>query len=240
MLTLPLILLFLAQEAPATHPLDREKVMRALRKAVSTRPEYADAQIEIVDLSRFPAPTGEVEFEWKDLTPPASGQSTARWRGVIRHDVDHMFSIWAVVRLTVPCKRVFATQNIRPDEPITGSQLHEESYEGFPSDNCSTGIKNVIGKVTTHTISANTPLVPAMLAAPAAVLKGDQAVAEYHDDALRLSLPVIAERSGRIGEIIPVRNPTSHKELFARVTGEGKVTLEGGSLSSTSSSKDKQ
>src|SRR5271165_7389029 len=103
---LPLLILFLAQEAPATQPLDRESVMRALRKAVAARPDRADARIEIVDLSRFPVPTGEIEFDWKGLTPPATGQSTARWRGVVHHDAEHVFSIWAVVRLTVPCKRI--------------------------------------------------------------------------------------------------------------------------------------
>jgi len=231
MLTLPLFLLFLAQEAPGSQPLDRETVMRALRKAVAARPDLADAKIEIVDLSRFPVPTGEIEFEWKGLTPPATGQSAARWRGLVRHDAEHVFSIWAVVRLTVPCKRIFAIQSIRPDELITASQLHEESYEGFPTESCHNGIAEVIGKVAARAISPNMPIVPAMLAPRASVLKGDQAVAEYRDDSVTVSLPVIAERSGRIGEIIPVRNPSSQKTVFARVTGERRVLIDEGSLS---------
>ena len=68
-----------------------------------------------------------------------------------------------------------------------------------------------------------------MLAAPAAVLKGEQAIAEYHDGAVWLSLPVIAERNGRIGEVIRVRNPASHKMLLAQVIGEGRVLIESGS-----------
>jgi len=202
-------------------------VMRAMKKALAARPDSGDARIEIVDLSRFPVPEGETEFEWKGLTPPGTGQSTARWRGVVRHDADHVYSIWAVVRLTVPCKRIVATVNIRPDEPIVASQLQEESYEGFPSESCNESIGSLIGKVATRTIPVNLPIVRSMVAPPASVLKGEQALAEYHGDGVWLSLPVIAERSGRIGETIPVRNPVSHKILFAHVMGEGKVSIDG-------------
>src|SRR5271155_111953 len=95
-----LLLLLFAADVPATHPLDREPVIRAMRKALAGRPYQAEANLEIVDLSHFPVPDGEIEFDWKGLTPPAPGQSTARWRGTVRHDADHSFSIWAVVRLT--------------------------------------------------------------------------------------------------------------------------------------------
>jgi len=227
MFYLPLLFVNLAADLPSTHALDADAVMRAMMKTLAARPEHADAKIEIVDLSRFPVPEGEMEFEWKGLTPPAAGQSTARWRGVVRHNVDHIYSIWAVVRLTVPCKRVIATQTLRPDEPIVASQLQEEAYDGFPSESCNESIGQVVGKVVTRTVSANLPIARGMLAPPAAVLKGEQATAEYHGSAVWLSLPVIVERSGRIGETIPVRNPVSHKILLAQVTGQGKVSIEG-------------
>jgi flagella basal body P-ring formation protein FlgA len=215
---MPFFLLLLLLE---THTPDPEAMMQAMRK---TLPDPG-VKIEIVDVSRFPVPEGEMQFEWKGLTPPAAGQSTARWRGLIRRDQDHTFSIWAVVRITGPCNRIVATQTIRPDEPITASQVSEESYQGFPSENCAADISDVVGKVTTRTVLANTPVVRTMLAPPASILKGEQAVAEYQGDAIHLSLPVIAERNGRIGEVIPVRNPATHKVLQGRVTGEGRVSI---------------
>jgi flagella basal body P-ring formation protein FlgA len=226
MFYLPVLFLSLAADVP-THALDRDAVIAAMRKALASRPDREDAKIEIVDLSHFPVPEGEMEFDWKGLTPPATGQSIARWRGVVRHDADHIFSIWAVVRLTVPCRRIISPQAIRPDDPILSSQLMEESYEGFPSETCNGNIDAVIGKVATRNIPPNTPIIPAMLAAPAVVLKGEQAVAEYHEGAVRLSLPVIAERNGRIGELIPVRNPASQKTLFGHVIAERRVSIEG-------------
>lgn len=240
MLYLPVLFLTLAADVPTSHPPDRDAVMLAMKKAMADRP---DAHIEIVDLSHFAVPDGEMEFDWKGLTPPATGQAVARWRGIIRHDIDHIYSIWAVVRITVPCKRIVATETLRPDEPIVASQLREDFYDGFPSESCTENINNVIGKVATRTVLANSPVVRGMLAAPAAVVKGEQATAEYHSDAVWLSLPVIVERSGRIGEVIPVQNPVSHKILLAQVTGAGKVSIEvasGTPSRSPSRSEDKQ
>jgi flagella basal body P-ring formation protein FlgA len=225
MFYLPVLFLTFAQDAPAAHLPDREAVMRAMKKTLAERPEQAEANLEIVDLSRFPVPDGEMEFEWKGLTPPAIGQSTARWRGTVRHDADHIYSIWAVVKLTVPCKRIVAAETIRPDVPIVDSEIRQEFYDGFPSESCNESILNVVGKVATRTILANMPITGGMLALPAAVLKGEQAIAMYQDDGVSLTLPVIAERSGRIGEVIAVRNPVSHKVLFALVISEGKVLV---------------
>jgi flagella basal body P-ring formation protein FlgA len=160
MSTLSLLLLLqstLVADLATVHPLDREVVTRAMRGALAE-----NMNLEIVEISQFPVPDGEIAFDWKDLTPPAAGQSTARWRGVVRRDADHPFSIWAVVRVTAPCERVIAAQTIRPDEPIKASQLREESYQGFPSESCAVGIDGVIGKVATLTLSANTPIVRAM------------------------------------------------------------------------------
>jgi flagella basal body P-ring formation protein FlgA len=221
------LLVFLVADTVPTHLPDPEAMMQAMRKTLPG----PDVKIEIVDASRFPVPDGDMQFDWKGLTPPATGQSIARWRGVIRRDQDHTFSIWAVVRITAPCRRIVTTQTIRPDEPITASQVSEESYQGFPADNCAAAISDVLGKVATRTVLANTPVVPAMLAAPASILKGEQAIAEYQGDAIHLSLPVIAERNGRVGEIIPVRNLASRKVMQARVTGERRVSINDSSVS---------
>lgn len=226
MFYLSLLFLNLAADLP-THDLDREAVTRVMRKTLAERPGLSAANLEIVDVSHFPVPDGEMEFDWKGLTPPANGQSPARWRGSVRHDADHIYTIWATVKITVPCKRVIATTAIKPEIPIAEADVQEETYDGFPSETCNSGVGTVLGKVATRTISANATVLRSMLAAPAAVLKGDQAVAVYRDNAVWLTLPVIAERNGRIGEIIPVRNPSSQKVLFGRVTSDGKVLIDG-------------
>lgn len=202
--------------------LEGEQLLPAMRKALAS----PAIQIEIVEVSHFPVPDGAIEFARKDLTAPSSPRTPARWRGSILSADGHRFSIWADVHLTASCHRVIAAEALPPDMPIRGSQLREESYEGFPSEACSWQAEEAVGLAPNRTIPANSPLSREFLVQPPAVHKGDDVIAEYRTAAVRLTLSVVAERNGRVGETIPVLNPSSHKVFQARVAGPGTVAVD--------------
>jgi flagella basal body P-ring formation protein FlgA len=61
---------------------------------------------------------------------------------------------------------------------------------------------------------------------PTVIAKGSPVTAEYTSGAIRLKVPVIAERAGRVGDLIQVRNPSSQKVFSARVRNEEYVVVE--------------
>ena len=86
-----------------------------------------------------------MEFDWKGLTPPANGQSTARWRGVraarrgpyifdLGRGADHR-SVQQVIAA--------AEHHTAGRADRRTAQIREESYDGFPSETCNGGIDAV-------------------------------------------------------------------------------------------------
>jgi flagella basal body P-ring formation protein FlgA len=202
--------------------LSPDQLLPAMHKALGA----GAIQIEIVEVSHYPAPEGEIVFSRQDLASPASPHAPARWRGSVISESGHRFSIWADVRLTTSCRRIVAAEPLPPDVPIRAVQLREETYAGFPSGTCGGHMEDMLGLVPLRAISAATALSRDLLAPPAAVHRGQEATAEYRSGGVHLSLTVIAERNGRIGELIPVLNPSSHKIFQARVAGIGTVAVE--------------
>jgi len=49
---------------------------------------------------------------------------------------------------------------------------------------------------------------------------------EVHDGGAFLKMEGRAESAGAVGEIVSVRNPSSHQLIRARVLGPGKATLD--------------
>jgi flagella basal body P-ring formation protein FlgA len=212
-----------ARPTPGTRVLSPDALQMAMRKAL----DPVDAEIEIIEASHFPAPDGEIEFSWKDLVPPASPGAASRWRGFVRHEGDRRFAIWAVVRITASCRRVVATTALRPGEPVRTDQVREETYQGFPlTQNLSWGLGSVVGRAVLRSVSAGGRITPEMLVEPVLVAKGSPVVAEYLSGTIQLRVPAIAERAGRMGDVIAVRNRSSQKILAARVSGQGRVTVD--------------
>jgi flagella basal body P-ring formation protein FlgA len=68
------------------------------------------------------------------------------------------------------------------------------------------------------------PIAVRMLDWPAAVLKGDTVRLHAKYGAAQVTVEAHAQASGRIGEMIPVKNPNSGRIIRARIDAIGEVT----------------
>lgn len=198
--------------------LSHERLLEAMRRSWPT------AAIEILDFSRQPAPDGLLEFPKSALRREAGA---ALWTGWITYAENLRFRVWARVRITESVPRVVATADLQPGRPVTASQVSAVTRQEFPiGEPYARSLAEVIGLWPRHPIPAGAALRTDQLTEPKVVAMGDTVEVEVHNGGAVLKLEGEAESAGAVGEIISVRNPSSHQLIRVRVAGPGKATVD--------------
>jgi flagella basal body P-ring formation protein FlgA len=201
--------------------LQPERVTGAMRQALAN----SDARIEIVDLSRYPVPRGEIQFARSALSPvPASGSTAPLlWRGFVRYGADHRFAIWARARILVRSVRVVATENLPAGRVIEARQVRLEETDVSPSNQTPPSLDQVVGKVPRRAIAVATAITASLVEEPKDVEHGDVVQVDVRNGGAHLELEGRAQADGRKGQVIPVRNLATGKSFSARIRDKGKV-----------------
>ena len=205
----------------ALAPLDPVAVEAAMRQALET----PDAHIEIVELSKFPAPKGEIVFARTALTEPSSN-GPAMWNGAVNYDGGR-FPIWARVRLTVHQKRVVAVQPLPPGHPVASSDVQVQEADEFPrAVPPLASLDQVVGRIPRRWIAAGSPVMPNAIDQPTDVDAGQTVVVEVRSGAAVVTIEAQAESAGRRGDMVSLRNPVSGKTFRARIEDKGRAFIE--------------
>ena len=199
------------------------KLAEAMARALG----YPADAIEILDQSRAPVPAGELVFEKGDLAPvPGSGGRVVMWNGFVQYAVGRRFRIWAKVRILAPVARITARVALPAGEPIAENLLEMTVVtDGIASGTYATSIAEVAGRVPRTRIEQGTPIRLTDLASPPDIQAGEAVQVEVRNGPMRIRLVARAERSGRIGDTIPMTNPESSAHFRARVDGRNKVVV---------------
>jgi len=185
----------------------------------------SNADIEIVEYSKFRVPTGKLTFPVESL-PAYATDSTAMWNGFVDHE-HHRFPVWARVKIQAVETRVVAAINLRAGQTIEANDIRMEDARVFPSR--TAGLHTVaegIGMVAKRYVNAGTPLNSADLMEPFDVGKGEMVTVLVQSGAAVLTVEAEAQSDGRTGQTISLRNGASGKVFRARVTGRGRALLE--------------
>lgn len=208
-----------------TEPLNREHLIEAMMAAL----KVPDARIEILETSGETVPAGRIEFRRENLGLPANPYRSLPviWRGDVIYAGDSRFSIWVKVRLTVIAKRLTAVENIRAGVAIKAGQVAEEAVESFPIlAKPLRSLTELEGLVPVRSIAAGAEVRPDDVTRPSEVVRGDLVHVEVRMGAARLALTGRAESSGRVGDLVPVRNLESSRIFQARVEGKASVIVQ--------------
>jgi flagella basal body P-ring formation protein FlgA len=202
-------------------------VLAAGQMLAAMQREIPAAHIELLDFSRQPAPEGALVFPVSGLRQgPAGGY----WSGYVTYGGNRRFTLWARVKVTVAAVRVVAAQDLKPGMALDAAQLRVETRKDVPAAGFAIAVEEVAGKVLRRSVAAGTALRAEWLAPAKVVLRGETVRVEAVRGAARLELECVAEGSGAIGEIIPMRNPVSQRHFPARVESKGRVVATKGSL----------
>jgi flagella basal body P-ring formation protein FlgA len=194
-------------------PLDPARAADAMRRSL---PE--GARLDVLEVSRTAVPPGPIEF-------PMDLLKAGYWRGYVRYGAGSKFEVWARVNVSVKQTRVVAATAIKAGDRIAASQVRLEEIDAFPDASYVPQIEEAVGMVSKRSYLEGLPLAARMLDRPAAVLKGDAVRLHAAVGAAQVSMEVHAQAAGKIGDWIPVKNPSSGRVLRARVESAGEVTL---------------
>src|SRR5207237_1848165 len=122
----------------------------------------AKARVDIVELSRYPVPPGEIRFIRSAL--PASTGAPVLWRGSVMYNGERRFAIWARVKITVPSTRMVAAENLPPGRRIEREHVRLEECEIFPSGRPSdASLDQILGRVPRRPIAAGAVITANLL-----------------------------------------------------------------------------
>ncbi len=211
--------------------LDRDRVLEAMRAALPN----PKARIALLEISRYPAPRGRIEFHREDLGSPAlpNAPTPVVWRGSVVYAGTRRFAIWARVEITAPVNHLVAAELIREGTPIVPGQIRMESSDSFPLfSDVASSIDQVAGRVALRNIAAGSEIHLNQLAQPPDIKRGDAVSVEVLSGSARLAFTGKSESDGRKGETISIRNPRSNRVFQARVDGKDRalVDLRGGDI----------
>lgn len=186
-----------------------------------------EARIEILEYSLQPAPAGELEFLREGLRyQPLHNESL--WNGAVRYAGNRRFAIWARVRVVATVQRVLALGDLQPGRAIAAGQLMVQTRDEFPATGSfAQTLDQVEGKWPRLPVRAGAEIRTDQLGEPRDVARGDTVRVDVFGGAAHLEFEGVAESSGATGDMISVRNPTSHKRFRARVAGKGRVSVDG-------------
>jgi flagella basal body P-ring formation protein FlgA len=197
-----------------------ERVIDAMRKAL----DDPQAHIEILELSRFPIPHGDLEFDRSNL--PVGTDAPVVWRGVVRYTGGRKVGVWASVKLRVQGARIVATEKLPAGKPIQASQVKLEPAEVYPVPLAAAlTLEGIIGNSVRVPVPAGGVISPAMVDAPKEVERGDVVQVEVQSGAALLKLEATADSAGRHGEPIKVHTLVNGRSFSARVTGKDRVVV---------------
>lgn len=204
---------------------DRARILEAMQSALPD----SGTRIELLEISRYPAPRGRLEFHREDLGAPArpDAPSPVTWRGNVVYGGNQRFAIWARVRITASVSHLVAAETIREGTPIAPGQLRVESGDAFPlSGDTASRVEQVAGRIALRNIPAGSEIHLSQLKQPPDIKRGDVVTVEVLSGSARLAFTGKSESDGRQGETISVRNPRSNKIFQARVDGKDRALVD--------------
>jgi flagellar basal body P-ring formation protein FlgA len=205
-------------------PITEDAVRAAIRESL----QAPAAQVEILAMSKAPAPEGQLVFPQSGLSAAANidPSTPVTWRGYLQYSSPRRFAVWARVRVSAAMPRVIATAPLPAGKPVAKDQVRLETSDDFPLRNdTARSLEEVIGRIPRRAVRAGLPVLRSDLAEAFQVERGDTVEVMVVAGAAQLELDAQAEASGRQGDVIPLRNPRSGKLFRARIDGKGRAVV---------------
>lgn len=199
-----------------------------VRTAIRESLKAPEARVEVLAISKAPAPEGQLTFAPSGLSAATNidPATPITWRGYVQYDSTRRFAVWARVRISAAMPRVVAVEQLAAGRPVGKEQVRLETCEDFPlRSDTARSLEEVIGRMPRRAVRAGLAVLRSDLAEAFQVERGDTVEVTAVSGAAQLALEAQAEASGRQGDVISLRNPVSGKLFRARIEGKGRAIV---------------
>jgi flagella basal body P-ring formation protein FlgA len=177
-------------------------------------------RIEILDFMKAPVPHGRLEFVRGGLEP------SGMWHGRVTYGPGRSVIVWAKVRAVETRTWVEAAEVLPVGKPIAVDSVVLRSgerslLEKAPLDS----LDGAVDRKPLRTLAPGAVLFAALLSEVPQVARGDRVTVEVSRGGALLAFDAEAETSGRVGDVVFLRNPESGRRFEARVEAKGKVAI---------------
>lgn len=172
----------------------------------------------------FMVPTGDLQWEVTPSIPGIIGSNRFALIGRIDNQVVKNFSVRGVLEALAPV--AVAVTNLRRGDMINEAQIQMEPRDLSTLRAPCLQVQQVIGKTVIRGIKAGSVIDLASIEFPPVVKKGTLVKILGQKNGLQLTATGIAKTDGKQDQIIKVKNASSDKEIFCRVTAPGIVEVQ--------------
>ncbi len=172
----------------------------------------------------FLVPIGDLQWEVIPSTPGIIGSNRFSLIGRIDNQVVKNFSVRGTLEVLAPV--AIAMSNLRRDDIVAKTQIHMEPKDISTLKDPCLQASQVIGKKMLKAVKAGSVIDLASIELPPMVKKGAPVKILCQKNGIELTATGIAKTDGKQDQIIKVKNTSSDKEIFGRVTAPGLVEVQ--------------
>ncbi|HLJ46796.1 MAG TPA: flagellar basal body P-ring formation chaperone FlgA [Bryobacteraceae bacterium] len=208
----------------AVQPLSADPLQKALEAGLN----LPGASIEIVDYSRDPVPSGQLDFPRSGLGTPSRYEPDTPiiWRGRLKYAQHSTIAVWVKVRISLMCQAVVATRLLNRRTIVSADDVQIVRRNLYPFAPRLDSLNQVLGRTIRRTTRAGMLLSNDLLEDPPEVRKGETVLVSSTSGAATVSFTATALTNGWRGESIALVNPQNHRVMKAIVTGSGNATVK--------------
>jgi flagella basal body P-ring formation protein FlgA len=203
--------------------LSAAEVQAALEKKLTS----GLANITILEISQTEVPPGQLEFALRSLRETDRQTGEHVWRGAVLYARNRRAPVWVRLRLAINAKEMVAARDL-----AAGTMLSPEDVEvrqvarGWNPQVKPIDVSDISGRRLRYRVARGAVIHLATLELPPLVRAGETIEIDVYSGAAHLRLSCKAEKNGRLGERIYVRNLASGRRFTARISGPGHAVVE--------------
>jgi len=170
-------------------------------------------------------PGGRLHLDVEKISGGArTGRRSFRVRLFVNDELIKTVSVVGEVKaqatVATPVRWIKPKEIVRAEDVITMTVNVSSLTHDFILD-----LNDVIGKEVLRPLPPRQPIRKALLDDPPIIRKGDRVMLEVRQGGLLVQAVGLAKATGKFGDIIPVKNQNSGREVVGRIMGAGLVEV---------------